>query len=361
MKKMWQYFYPVVFFLTLCLFCLFSLKEDLPLEKRKATQPPAFTFQSGVYSQNMEKFLADQIPFRSFFVASNAYFQLYTGRNVTMSVYQTKDGALVEKPITGDTQIAQKNLEKYSAFCKTQGMRPFTMIVPTAGYIRQADLPKPLQLYRDDAYLATLQQAFPSLSFVEVLPALQETPNAFYKGDHHWTIDGVTASVNEFCKASGIPMLDAPADTLPGFHGTTYAKSGLYLTPPEPMGLPKIQGTYRITFEKENHKINHSSLLFTKDLNPNDMYALYLNGNHGLTFIHNDSATTKRTLLVFKDSFANAFLPHLAPHYKTIALVDMRSYRKPVSALCKEYAFDDCLLLYGLDTLMKDKNLLWIR
>ena len=96
-------------------------------------------------------------------------------------------------------------------------------------------------------------------------------------------------------------------------------------------------------------------LIFPEEAETYDGYAVYLKGNHGMLTIESPQAETDQTLVVFKDSFANCFLPFLTGHYAKIIAVDARymdiSFR---DALAQAGHVDQILYLYSLDSLVND-------
>ena len=68
-------------------------------------------------------------------------------------------------------------------------------------------------------------------------------------------------------------------------------------------------------------------------------------------------ADTNDTLLVLKDSYANAFIPFLAGSYKTITVVDPRYYAESLDMLLAEDEYTDVLILYNIQTLSQDSHL----
>ena len=80
-----------------------------------------------------------------------------------------------------------------------------------------------------------------------------------------------------------------------------------------------------------------------------------MKGNHGVLEILSPEAETGETLVVFKDSFANCFLPFLTRHYARIIAADARymddSFRDVLDAAGQ---VDRILYLYSLDSLVND-------
>ena len=102
----------------------------------------------------------------------------------------------------------------------------------------------------------------------------------------------------------------------------------------------------------------YDSLFFYDHLTEYDWYPLFLDGNHPLTVIENQTAPADApTLMLVKDSFGNTLAPLLVPSYKKIVLVDPRYYRGSVSDLCREHGADELLFCYSLERICTDLNL----
>ena len=80
-----------------------------------------------------------------------------------------------------------------------------------------------------------------------------------------------------------------------------------------------------------------------------------MGGNHPLTTVETGTANG-RTLLLIKDSYANALVPFLAAHYQTIVLVDPRYYKTDLSALFQEKQVTDLLVLYNVNGFGEEKT-----
>ena len=63
--------------------------------------------------------------------------------------------------------------------------------------------------------------------------------------------------------------------------------------------------------------------------------------------------SSKGSLLILKDSFANSFVPYLLDDYSKITMIDSRYYRGNVTELAEDY--DEVLILYGIDNFAGEK------
>lgn len=69
-------------------------------EKRTLTQKPKFTvanFISGEFSDELEKYLTDQVPLRDGWVTMKTYMELAIGKRESVGVYICKDKYLMDK------------------------------------------------------------------------------------------------------------------------------------------------------------------------------------------------------------------------------------------------------------------------
>ena len=76
-----------------------------------------------------------------------------------------------------------------------------------------------------------------------------------------------------------------------------------------------------------------------------------------LTFIGGDNALTTITKLdnpdggvciVIKDSYGNAFVPFLIPHYSTVYVIDPRHYDGSLSDFCSDKEIEDVIFLVNI-------------
>ena len=64
-----------------------------------------------------------------------------------------------------------------------------------------------------------------------------------------------------------------------------------------------------------------------------------------------------KNLLIFKDSYANSFVPFLIKDFSNIILVDPRYYYDDIYKLIKNENVSDILYLYNANTFFNDTSL----
>ena len=201
-----------------------------------------------------------------------------------------------------------------------------------------------------------------SLHTVDVTDVYADAYELYYKTDHHWNSLGAWNGYAAYLEYLGKPYRaaeDFTEEPVDGFRGSTYSRSGLWLTPAEVIEL--WHGSRNITVTNAESGDAHDGVFYRERLEEADMYTVNLDGNHSLVRLENPDALTDDTLLVVRDSYANSLGTFLTESYKTVILVDLRYYRSPVSELCAAEQVDDVLVCYSIGNFMTDSNIVWLK
>lgn len=378
-SKIGKYIPAVVFLIFIygmALWFLFSPKTDYSSSEKRYLQkfPDANVEKvlSGEFGSEFETFFADQFPQRNTWVGLNAYTALAEGNNGASGVYNCKNGYLINKPVSTDNNL-DKNVGAVVDFAKKIDAPTTVMLVPSTGYIADDVLPTFHDKYNDDEDISRISSTLSKekIGFVDLRERFKsEYKNGsqlYYKTDHHWTTKGAYTGYQELCKALGITPIDDSTlkkDSYPDFYGTTYSSSGFWLTPPDNIEIwsnPKNSDkniSVKIT-EGANVKTS-GSMYFTDHLKEDDKYPVFIDGNHALTEITNTNAKNG-TILLIKDSFSHSLAPFLAENYSKVVLVDLRYYKESVSQLVSTYNPEQVVVLYGIDNLATDTDIVWLK
>jgi hypothetical protein len=378
-SKIGKYIPAVVFLIFIygmALWFLFSPKTDYSSSEKRYLQkfPDANVEKvlSGDFGSEFETFFADRFPQRNTWVGLNAYTTLAEGNNGASGVYNCKNGYLINKPVSTDNNL-DKNVGAVVDFAKTIDAPTTVMLVPSTGYIADDVLPTFHDKYNDDEDISKISSTLSKekIGFVDLRERFKsEYKNGsqlYYKTDHHWTTKGAYTGYQELCKALGITPIDDSTlkkDSYPDFYGTTYSSSGFWLTPPDNIEIwsnPKNSDkniSVKIT-EGANVKTS-GSMYFTDHLKEDDKYPVFIDGNHALTEITNTNAKNG-TILLIKDSFSHSLAPFLAENYSKVVLVDLRYYKESVSQLVSTYNPEQVVVLYGIDNLATDTDIVWLK
>ncbi len=378
-NKIGKYIPAVVFLIFIygmALWFLFSPKTDYSSSEKRYLQkfPDANVEKvlSGDFGSEFETFFADQFPQRNTWVGINAYTTLAEGNNGASGVYNCKNGYLINKPVSAENNL-DKNIGAVADFAKSIDAPTTVMLVPSTGYIADDVLPTFHDKYNDDEDISKISSTLSKdkIGFVDLRERFKsEYKNGsqlYYKTDHHWTTKGAYTGYQELCKALGVTPIDDSTlkkDSYPDFYGTTYSSSGFWLTPPDNIEIwsnPNNSSkniSVKIT-EGANIKTS-GSMYFTDHLKEDDKYPVFIDGNHALTEITNTNAKNG-TILLIKDSFSHSLAPFLAENYSKVVLVDLRYYKESVSDLVSAYNPEQVVVLYGIDNLATDTDIVWLK
>ena len=328
-------------------------------EKRTLTQKPKFTvadFISGEFSDELEKYLTDQVPLRDGWVTIKTYMELAIGKRESGGVYICKDKYLMDK----FTSYSKKQLVANAAALvdlqeklAAEGISMNTILVPMAAQVLTDKLPAHAPVTDYTAILQVLADA--GVDTTDVLSALaaHSSESSYYRTDHHWTSLGAYYA---YCAWRDIePNADEWTQEIlcDNFHGTTWNKVPLPSVPAE-----EITAWYKHinrSVSYNNGQYETDSIYERKYLSGSDQYAVFLNSNQAQTVIEGSGKSGK--LLLIKDSYGNTFSQFPVEDYAEVHVLDLRFFKGDVTEYAKENDITDALVLYGVQNFVKDTNL----
>ena len=176
----------------------------------------------------------------------------------------------------------------------------------------------------------------------------------YFRTDHHWTQLGAYYGYQEYCKSMGYstkPLSDYQKMDFPEFYGTFY----FFMNRPESLkGHPDQVTAYQGSMNTMQYTDSKGNLQEGKLINdagqmlPGNKYNCFMLGDHGYVEIHNEEAPRKKSILVLKDSYGNAFVPLLAQDYRDVYVVDYRHYQGNASSLIQEKGIEEILFLNNI-------------
>ena len=176
----------------------------------------------------------------------------------------------------------------------------------------------------------------------------------YFRTDHHWTQLGAYYGYQEYCKSMGYstkPLSDYQKLDFPEFYGTFY----FFMNRPESLkGHPDQVTAYQGSMNTMQYTDSKGNLQEGKLINdasqmlPGNKYNCFMLGDHGYVEIHNEEAPRKKSILVLKDSYGNAFVPLLAQDYRDVYVVDYRHYQGNASSLIQDKGIEEILFLNNI-------------
>lgn len=376
MKKMINYLPTFIlcgFIFVMMILLFFLPKSDFSVqEKRQLSDFPEVTAEtvfSAKFQNELDTYLSDHIPGRNFFVGMSAGLELAEGRNGSKGIYLGSGGYLFPKP-SQKTENLMKNAGYIKEFAAESDIPVYMTVIPSSGYINGSKLPPVHEPYQDGELINDFQSALGSdVKFCNVnadFLMAADSEQLYYRTDHHWTSTGAYEAYTLLGKTMDFKPLPEDSfskEKIKGFYGTSYSKSALWMLEPDTITLwsnkNQPQGSLLVEISDGQDKKTSTEYFFLDQLKNDDKYPVFLDGNHSLVRITNNNVKSG-TLILIKDSYAHTIAPFLSQNYREIIMVDMRYYKKEISALAKQEAADSILILYSLDNLSADNNLAYL-
>jgi len=334
-------------------------------EKRTLQQLPELTLETltdGSWMEKMGIYLADQFPLRDTWMAFESNFSVLLGKTQSNGVYYSQNDRLIEQFETPDVVLRQKTLDAVNQFGENiPNSHLYFCLVPTAITIYEEDLPLFVEDGIEQSYLDAFSEGLSEhIQFIAVTDALKNQKetgtSVYYRTDHHWTTEGAYAAYKEIAQTIGWETAELDKGVVCNqFRGSLSASSGYSTHNLDAITLYQNEKTSVFVHHGDTREVT-SSLYDIEKLDSDNPYEVFLGGNESTITIET-SAEADRTLLLFKDSYANALIPFLIDHYSTIQVVDPRYYNDSLEALFTQYQYDDVLFLYNANTLSKSEDL----
>lgn len=359
--------------LLLCLaICQVALPDQMQsdMENRPLKQAEPVTLSgvtTGRWMQSMETYVGDQFPFRDQWMYLQALWDTALLKNERNGILIGKEGWLYERCSNLDMKTAQDNARALNALGIWADIPVALMLVPLSSATNAYYLPNWVYPDDPDAMLDTLYALTPDLEAINILGRLkiasmyamhQQSAQMYHRTDHHWSYDGAVVVYRMWALTMGVPLedtaLDPPA-VVAGFKGTYFSRAPSLLIPAEAFAYDNPSDITLVVDDMKMATVHDQVALENPDVR--DKYAQLLYGNRGRITLHNEAARGG-TLVVLKDSYANAMLTMLARHYSRIEAIDLRYYAGDLLALLEETEAESILCMYGLTTFLSDRNIL---
>ncbi len=358
----------------------FSAQENRVLAS--APEISAENFFSGGLTEQVSDYMADQFPFRDFFVGVKAFSETVQLKGQNNGVIVGSDGYLTARADYPNETILKTNLDaaaKFQRAAEKKGISCTAAFVGRKQDVCDRYLPSVYGSYYSDRIWGVLEDITGSngLSYLNLRDPLRsravDGEAVYYKTDHHWTSLGAYYAYVQVMEALGGAPLALGAFTAEeasrDFYGTTWSAAGVKWAPPDPIvyyhyedddaytmaiqdNTMQFEGYAGCTYKERDGKqyAIFDSFYVREFLEKKDQYASFLGGNFGYTHIIKNGDGDRQTLLVLKDSFAHSMVPFLARHYDLI-LIDLRYYKASMLQFCLENDIDQVLMLYNMETL----------
>lgn len=358
----------LILFLVMIINIIVPDKEQSEMENRTLETRPRFNMSSilsGDFMEEWENYLSDQFAGRNMWRSIKVGADRLGGSRMENGIYIGKDGQLMENIEVPDEDQLDANLTAIRDFAESYEDVPVTMmLVPDAACILSDRLPVFAEVEDQRQMFSMAERNLgDSVNWIDTVSVLNKhkSEKLYYKTDHHWTTQGAFYVFQNAAKTLGIEG-DVSDDFVSyavtdSFNGALASLSGVGLGERETIDIyAPSEGDDDVVVSYVDEGRKTTSLYDSSKLETRDKYGVFLGGNTSVIDIRTVSTSQKR-LLVVKDSFADCFIPFLAPYYREIVVVDPRYYSGTMEDIMDTYRITDALILYSGNTFFTDNNI----
>lgn len=173
----------------------------------------------------------------------------------------------------------------------------------------------------------------------------------YFRSDHHWTTLGAYYAYRTFAKVAGFTPVDKDSlqtGKISPFLGLFYndTKSTALSDDPDYVEyfIPPVNTTAIASDTDAAMSNSYSIKVINTETTSSNKYLAFVGGDHGVVKITTDALSDK-SIVVIKESYANAFVPWLCANYKTIYVLDPRQLTVQLADFVKTNSIDEVLFL----------------
>lgn len=372
-------FFAIIFIIPIVTFIM-PKKDFSQMENRTLASFPKVSFKALVDRQFMNGFdtyLSDHFVLRDNWVSLKGTAEYIYGKRESNNIF-IGENRYIQRLSEPDSNSIERTVDAINNFSERNDIVPFVMIVPSASEIQSEYLPSNAQstIWSQQQLITSINQMLGSKAVpIDAYKCLYDkrNENIFYRTDHHWTTEGAYYAYVEAGKYLGYQGLNRDLFNIENvsndFYGTLYSRSAYRSVEPDIIQIYTNDfidsiGSYTVFDGKEQKK--YSSIYFREYLDTKDKYSLFLGPNQPVVTIEkkelfpekgNADHSNKKNILIFKDSYAQAFVPFLIESYDKITLVDLRYLNTSFEEYVDLNEYSQVLFLYSMDTIITTTDL----
>lgn len=342
-------------------------KQYTETENRYLSSRPDISFAAitdGSFMEAAESYLSDQFLARDKIVSVKTYISRLLGKNEINDVYCGEDNRLFEVPSKYNEEKLNETItavNNFSSRCEIENQ--FFLLAPNASYVYDCYLPYGLSCVEQKEQISEIYSSFDNaIDCVDVLATLKSKRNEsmlYFRTDHHWTSEAAVIAFEMLSASMGLDSDNTTYEKINlsnTFSGTLASSAGVYETTDvlECILPENVQGSYYV--QNYDTREKSSSIFDFSKLDTKNQYEVFFGGNFSRIVIRTENLN-ERNLLIFKDSYANCFIPLLIPYFENIVIIDPRYYTDNIDFVLQDTEFTHLLYLYNLNTFLEDTSL----
>jgi hypothetical protein len=322
---------------------------------------PLTALVSGEFAQSLESYVRENLPFGQVFQRMGVSLRYLGGNREQNGIFIGED-ALIKNIAPPDESVLARNnaaVQDFAQYLRSVDIPFYFSLIPTAAGVLRESLPPYAQVFDQRHFIEDVYgEMTGKLVTVDTYLPLSNNRGEYL---YYRTENNLTAYGGYYVYAAMLSRLgvtDNPSyDLYEIRYGSDRFRGDLYRLSPYENILPDVQLFFRYTEYPREYTATHvddDGTLLYHSLFPEhfsdlgqDM-SVYLGGISAVVDVKS-SAPFDRSLLVFGDETALAYLPFLANHYERVTFVDLSRY----GTLFRDTQladYDQILMAYSVET-----------
>ncbi len=337
-EKVITIFFTIIIF-GIALLGLIIKDQDISLvERRKLT---SISTLKEDFSQNLDKYLTDQLPFRNQLLTLSNIFNRYILKNSEYKKVYLKDDYIFEKLYPLDEKSIYNFINKLNHIKATylEKSNCFYAIIPDKSYF--LDGYKYLTINYDALFnLLDKELEVDGINIRDLV-----TINDYYKTDIHLKQPSYFKIIDRISPYFGFSSrsINYQENVYDSFYGSSYYKVPFHTKE----HLVYLTNEILTQAHVKHLEYNDNYVYKLEALSSSDAYNVFLSGPSGFIELENTMPNNDNELIIFRDSFASSLAPLLLPYYKKITLIDLRYISMDLVSKYVDFTDKDVLFLYS--------------
>ncbi|MGL4521047.1 MAG: DHHW family protein [Bacilli bacterium] len=303
-------------------------------ENRNLASFPELTKDSvidGSFTSEFETYIQDHFPVRNAWISSKTKLDLVREKTFVQGVHVTDQDIMLENLSAPDKEDLERSVRLLTSFRERISGVPFKVVYTPNKNVQLVDQ---YPSYIDYGWLAenkkqmvdTLESK--NVDVIDLSGAGFFDETLYFKTDHHWNGRGAQKGFALLSDALGHPFKQPTQVALDGeFMGSLNRKLFGLKDESEQLSVPRYDNK-NIKIETDYGPQTWDEVFFTKPkANERWTYENMYMDNLAMLKSVNKNAPIKEKIIVIKDSFVHAMMPHFVQQYEEVVMVDSRWYR----------------------------------
>ena len=297
-------------------------------------EKPAFRdFLNGTWAQQTENYLQQHIGFHDTLFRIKSNTDLFLGEKMIQGVYITDD-MLLEKLNSNGIPATMASAQPINDFYEQTQIPTYFVLVPSASEIYRAKLPANAinaeQKNRIQQIYLSTTNGIHCIDAHNILSSLKDN-YIYYRTDTHWTCYGAYYVYQSAIQKMGFTPVPYQRFVIShistDFRGNLYEKTLYNNIHADILDQYRNESGAQITsvtaYDENGQQENRGNHLYdTIALSQSNQYQYYL-GKPSQKLVIQTNVENDKKLLLYKDSFADCFIPFLIQHYHEICIINL--------------------------------------